>query len=517
LRTLSNGIQKVIKRFTGADLEATRKFLLRECFIPGKGFSSQYAGQPNVSCTTSAICIYALSETGPLTVTQKRNFERTLLAFRASVPPEQAGAFPRTTAAEPNVWTTSQAALALASLGVTWDRIRPSVEWLLARQSSNGGWNFPGTRDGGYERLIYALYPTLLLLRCGTWAGQAGKIGLSRISDFVESCQEREDPFWVPLRNHLRALLGHPLQHSEGHTSLDDHGRLFESGWPIQRVDEDWMSNRFSMALLCGSNYLVLRGQVAASAPLALLHLRYLADERLGNGWSDKREEHPKTWATALCMLTLHRWARDLRLLRNGLTRLPTRSELVSSLRSRTGPEARMSNEARLLIRRLSHLRPGMEHGIKFQSLILEIFTFLFGEVLKDPRAESRTFLGTLRRDVTFRNAANAGVWCDWKNEHHIHSVLIECKNKEKLSHDDLRQTACYLGKKMGQLGILACRKTTADEVREMLNWFVNNDDKYILIVNDSSLIDWIKLKDRGEGPTDAIADLYRSLREESQ
>ena len=66
----------------------------------------------------------------------------------------------------------------------------------------------------------------------------------------------------------------------------------------------------------------------------------------------------------------------------------------------------------------------------------------------------------------------------------------------------------------MGRLGILACRKTTADEVRDMLNWFVSNDHKYILVVNDESLVDWIRMKDRGGNPTDAIADLYRSLRE---
>jgi hypothetical protein len=169
-------------------------------------------------------------------------------------------------------------------------------------------------------------------------------------------------------------------------------------------------------------------------------------------------------------------------------------------------------------MQRLSQLRPGTQNAVQYQVLIRDVFVFLFGDVLKDPKSESRTFLGTLRRDITFRNAADSGPWSDWKNEHQIHSVLlIECKNKEKLLHDDLRQTACYLGKTMGRLGILACRKTTPDDVREILNWFVNNDDKYILVVNDEALIDWIKLKDRGENPTDAIADLHRSLREGCQ
>jgi hypothetical protein len=44
--------------------------------------------------------------------------------------------------------------------------------------------------------------------------------------------------------------------------------------------------------------------KLAASDPLALLHIRCLADERISTGWSDKREEQPKMWA-ALGPLTI--------------------------------------------------------------------------------------------------------------------------------------------------------------------------------------------------------------------
>jgi hypothetical protein len=69
----------------------------------------------------------------------------------------------------------------------------------------------------------------------------------------------------------------------------------------------------------------------------------------------------------------------------------------------------------------------------------------------------------------------------------------------------------------MGYLAVLACRKNSGDDVWAMLNWFVNNDEKYLLVVNDEKLVDWIRLKNRGEDPTDAIADLYRTLREGAQ
>ncbi|HXI39241.1 MAG TPA: hypothetical protein VNH83_04650 [Bryobacteraceae bacterium] len=507
-----------IKRLTGADVEATRAFLRKRCFVEGKGFSSQYADQGRVSCTTTAICVYALSETGPLTQPDKNEFQRILLAFRRDHPADQAGAFPRTTGETPSAWTTGQAALALASVGAPWRVIQPSVEWLLRAQAANGGWNFPGT-DAGHQRLIYTFYPTIVLARCRRRLGARADRALARVSAYLNSCDERDVAWWSPLREHLRRVVATPARvpRVASPSAFTPYWEHFEDEWPTTHVDEDWLPERFSMALMCGSNYLHLRRMVRPDDPLALLHIRYFADERIGSGWNDQREEQPKTWATALGALTLHRWARDLACARATLRRLPTRAELVARLRNGIQPLRTTSRTARSLVRRLAELRAGVTHATRYQYWLRDVFTFLYGEVLKEPKVESKTFFGTQRRDVTFRNAAEKGPWFDWKIRHETDSLLVECKNKDRLTYDDLRQTASYLGKRMGRVAILACRKNSGDDVWKMLNWFVNNDEKYLLIVNDENLIDWIRLKDRGEDPTDAIADLYRSLREGAQ
>jgi hypothetical protein len=41
----TSSVPAVIKRLTGANLDATRNFLFREGFVPRKGFWSQYADQ----------------------------------------------------------------------------------------------------------------------------------------------------------------------------------------------------------------------------------------------------------------------------------------------------------------------------------------------------------------------------------------------------------------------------------------------------------------------------------------
>ena len=100
----------VIKRLVGIDPAASREFLLNECYVRGQGFWSRYVGRGAVSCTTTAICAYALSEIGSLTRQEKREFQRLVLAFLLADPP---GAFPRTTGGTASAWATGQAVLAL--------------------------------------------------------------------------------------------------------------------------------------------------------------------------------------------------------------------------------------------------------------------------------------------------------------------------------------------------------------------------------------------------------------------
>jgi len=502
----------VIKRLTDADLGATRAFLREQCFVKGQGFTSQYAGEGRFSCAATAICAYALSETGQLTQREKDGFQHVLLALGRKLPADQAGAFPRTTG-DASAWTTGLAALALASLGAPWRVIQPSVEWLLRTQAPSGGWNYAGT-DAPYQKLIYTFYPTLVLARCRRRLGDRSAKALDRVWAFLNSCDEtKDDPWWLPLWEHLRRIVA-PVRHRRlsGLPSFTAYWELFQEDWPTRHVPEDWLPERFSMVQMCGSNYLHLRRMVRPDDPLALLHIRYFADERIGSGWNDKREDRPKTWATALGALTLHRWAHDLARARATPRRLPTRAELLARLQSGTQPAPPTSLQARSLLRQLAELRAGQTYAKRYQHWVRDVFTFLFGDILKEPELESKTSSGTLRRDIIFRNAAEKGPWFDWKMQHRINALVIECKNTDKLTNDDLRQTAAYIGKHMGRLAILACRKHSGNDVREMLNYIVTNDEKFVLVVNDENLLDWIRMKDRGEDPTDAIARLYLSL-----
>jgi len=316
-----------------------------------------------------------------------------------------------------------QAVLALASLGGAWEVIRPSVDWLLKTQGKNGGWNFPGT-DEGHERLIYTFYPALVIARFRKRLGKRATSALRRISAFKDCCDERDNPWWLPLRKQLGRVTAHGGRNRPAMgdaTSMVAYWELFEEEqWGTIRIDDDWMPERFSMAAIRGANYLHLRHIILPDHPLSLLHIRYFVDERKQNGWSDKDEDKPKTWATALGALTLDRWAFDLSRAGISIKRLPTRAELLTKQRNGSRPIPLTSPAAKSLLRRIARLGPGTAHAAKYQHWVRDVFTFLFGEVLKEPKVEVKTFFDTLRRDITFRNAAERGPWFDWKLQYKI-------------------------------------------------------------------------------------------------
>ncbi len=510
-------IAELVRQLTGIDLSAVRRFLRDEAYRRGEGFYSHYPGQGAVSCTSTAICSYALSETQRLKPAERRGFLDALLAFRSKTKTDSGRAFPRTTDLQPSTWATGQAVLAMLSLGAEWPLIEPSVDWLIHAQAPSGGWNFGGD-DSGDEKLVYTVYPTLVLLRCRAAGHSASDQALSGVHRFLGEHGVRDDPFWIPCDCFLRARLSGNVR-AQDSAALAEYAALLRTGWPSEPVNEDQLAIRFSMSMFSPANLLFLRALVLPTDPIALLHVRYLADETInGRSWTDAKERRPKTWATALGLLALYRWAADL--LRSGrsLQRLPTQMELFrASTRSSSAP-AELSGEARALRERIRRLQPGDKDANRYRDWVRDVLVFLFAPALGEPRTEPRTWLGTLRRDVTFAIRTNEGPWQDWKDRHELPgSVVVECKNKSKLGPDDLRQTACYLGSKMGRFAILATRDTSIDQVRPWLNWFANNDDKYILVVSDRDLIAWIELKETGGDPGSALYDCYRSLRESVQ
>lgn len=510
-RKPENG-QKLVRKLTGINLSAVRKSLL-SWHRPKEGFGI-YAGSP-ASCSCTALCAYVLARTGRLPESRWKSLAQNLFAFRARTS-GGGGAFPRMPEGEPSTWTTGLATLALLALDVPWEEVEPSVRWLLQEQGASGGWTY--SPESPEERLIYTIYPTLVLARTQLKLRNEGSAALDRVCHYLNICKERDEVFWTPAVHFLKrvsTLKADPGAKREP-VDLADYVQIFAQQWPVERIDEDHLPRRFNMAAYAPSNYMFVRRLVGPTDPVSLLHMRCLADERLGDGWSDSpRDDRPKTWATALGLLTLASWSRDLEREQPSITRLPTRVEIV---RSHDHQPSAPCPEGRRLLAKLQKIPTGQEGADNYRDWVRDIFVYLFSKDLEKPSTEVRTWLGTQRRDVTFAVKNHDSPWREWKRNYGVPaSIVVECKNKAKLNPVDIRQLACYLGKKMGRFGIMVTRKSTIDDLRDHLNWFENNDDKCILVFNDDALKDWITMKARERDPTEAVVDLHRALAEASQ
>ena len=385
----------------------------------------QYAGQAIVSCSTTAICVYALSETGPLTQQEKNQVPAGLPTFRLNSPADQAGAFPRIIGGKPveRASPIGQAALALASLGAPWARFSPPSsgcsELFVA---GNGGWNFPGT-DASHQRLIYSLYPTLVIARFRRRLGNRGTEAIGRLSAFLDSMPRTPCRKMVAasaaLATHRRDFCERSAPVTSSFRNSLRIGSLFEEDWPTIHVDEDWLPDRFSMAQMRllfelpapSANSSAGRSAGTLAHPI-LLEIREVTEVAGTTG----PRNYPKNMGDRTrCAHTTPVGPRSC--WRRSDSPEAPHSGQNSSPDCEAGHNKvkRSSRTARPLLNRIAELRAGMADAKRYQHWLRDVFTFLFGEVLKEPKLESKTFFGTQRRDITFRNAAEVNTLVHWK------------------------------------------------------------------------------------------------------
>ena len=150
----------------------------------------------------------------------------------------------------------------------------------------------------------------------------------------------------------------------------------------------------------------------------------------------------------------------------------------------------------RLVQFELEHLNEslpaGPEHFREFEHQVRVALNFLFRGDLGEGRAQSRTEPedeGLEIRDLVFGNVANSGFWKDLKNKYEASEIVVDAKNKELLTRDDLRQLYCYLKPALGFWGFIVTRSEQPKWVhafnRTLFKNFTQSRGLLILCVDD--------------------------------
>jgi hypothetical protein len=161
-------------------------------------------------------------------------------------------------------------------------------------------------------------------------------------------------------------------------------------------------------------------------------------------------------------------------------------------------------------IDRLEKCPEGRAGWHQFESICIEILTYLFVPPLQKPKIQARSYSGMDRRDVIFpnRNHAADNNWALLYKDLNARMVLFEFKNydKDEIGKDEVLQTSNYM-KSTGNLAIMICNKKPNEAAHNTRSTIYNREGRVILFLTKESLKEMLYSKERGEDPSDIIID----------
>ena len=163
------------------------------------------------------------------------------------------------------------------------------------------------------------------------------------------------------------------------------------------------------------------------------------------------------------------------------------------------------------LVRRLNDCPAGSPGWAQFESVCIDILTFLFVPPLSPPKIQPRTYADTDRRDAVFPNRQDigSGAWAKIFRELEARLILFEFKNYDatEIGKDEINQTRNYLTPAMGRLAIICSNKAPNKQAHRKRNTIFAEEKKVILFLSKDKLEEMLYIKERGDDPGDLILD----------
>lgn len=152
-------------------------------------------------------------------------------------------------------------------------------------------------------------------------------------------------------------------------------------------------------------------------------------------------------------------------------------------------------------------LPPGKEHFQDYERFVRVVWNYLFIDDLGEGQAQSRTGAeneGVEIRDLIFSNRANSGFWKDLKDKYAASEIVVDAKNTDNVSRNDLRQLYCYLKPVLGFCGFIVTRAQPSEAVAAFNRSLCKNfrQERVVLILTDKDLMRMVMAKRRGNDPT---------------
>jgi len=201
----------------------------------------------------------------------------------------------------------------------------------------------------------------------------------------------------------------------------------------------------------------------------------------------------------------------------NRIASVPCRLELLGLIRNEGGRCVVRNPIYEEVIRcgeepntpRLKDIRPGAKDAKAYEQCVFGMLCRFFAGQLSHHKRESKTIYGTKRRDIVFFNISSHDFWQMVRQRHAATNIVFECKNTETLKPDHVNQLVGYLGRSLGNFGVIVSRLPPGENLRLQAIAAFNNNDKVVLFLSDEDLAEMARLDAQGRDPTEVIKCKY--------
>ncbi len=144
-------------------------------------------------------------------------------------------------------------------------------------------------------------------------------------------------------------------------------------------------------------------------------------------------------------------------------------------------------NEMTGVLESLDDIEPGAKNAKKYREIVTKIMTFLFDELFLLGQ-EIPTLSGDIQRDIVFRNDSTNGILYDLKNKYLATHIIVDAKNTERITPDDISRVADYLNDQVGRVGIIVAHKTDQKSLKNHQLTQLKDQKKVIIFYSNEDL-----------------------------
>lgn len=167
-------------------------------------------------------------------------------------------------------------------------------------------------------------------------------------------------------------------------------------------------------------------------------------------------------------------------------------------------------SEGDKLISELEKIAFGKKTWKKYETQCEKILKYLFPNDLYGWHSQLRTDDGLDRYDFVCRVRPATDFWKFLIEQLNSQYIIFEFKNyKEKIAQGQMLTTEKYLLEKaLRKVAILLTRNGASDSATKMARGAMRDSGKMMLVLDDTKLIEMIKMKQVGSDPTDYLFEL---------